>query len=426
MINFNLTQRQLVIAGGGILLLLALGILLFTVGKQNPGDKPPQLTLTVMGVERNDALQPIFENYKKLRSNVKISYTQIPQEQYAETLLNAMAAGKAPDVAMIHSSWLTGFADKLQPAASTALPLISLRALFPQVVETNFSRDGKTYALPLSIDTLALFYNKDIFDSKTIVTPPVTWTDFQNVIPQLRLTNTANQIIKPAAGIGGSEKSIPHASDILDLLFMQAGEPKIASQGTLRFDADALRTLQFYLGFADPQNTAYTWNDTLPNALAGFAQGTTAMAFGYAKDIPTLKGENAFLNFDVAPAPQLQGASRPITIANYWGFAVTRQSANPTWAWDFILTATADQTNADSYTQTTHKPPALRALIQKYANDPSLGVFAKQALTARAWQEPALDLRSQIFSTMIESALSGRLTPQQALSRAEAAINGNQ
>jgi len=44
----------------------------------------------------------------------------------------------------------------------------------------DFLYQGQPYASPLSINTLALFYNRDLLNEAGIVLPPVTWEEFVN------------------------------------------------------------------------------------------------------------------------------------------------------------------------------------------------------------------------------------------------------
>ena len=121
--------------------------------------------------------------------------------------------------------------------------------------------------------------------------------------------------------------------------------------------------------------------------------------------------------------PQLAEADQPVNYANYWGLSVSRQSQRQDLAWNFIIFSAANPQIAENFLQITKKPPALRSLIQKYINDSELGIFARQALTARSWPQPDNEAVRKIFSNMVESVLSGRLNSQKALAEAESEID---
>ena len=43
-------------------------------------------------------------------------------------------------------------------------------------------QDDKVYGIPLSIDTLALYYNKDHFREAGLVEAPATWNEFVTTV----------------------------------------------------------------------------------------------------------------------------------------------------------------------------------------------------------------------------------------------------
>ena len=432
----NLTRNQItiIVLAGLIVLFFLLVFFGIIPGLKGPGTGSFGLPgggyeteLIFWGVtEAGDtsAIQLIIEEYLKTNKNVRINYRQFDDVlSYEKTLLNSLATGQAPDIFMFHSSWLPKHYDKVMPVPETFLPLSQFRQLFPTVVEQNFVLNGKVYALPLYIDTLAFLYNKDIFDAKSIALMPKTWQEFQNLISQLRQINILNQIVKPAAALGGSEKNINSASDLLNLLMLQFGSQMIDQYGKINFGNQGLQALNFYLQFANPSSPYYTWNENLHYSLDSFSEGSTAIIFNYASQIPLIKAKNPYLSIGVTLTPQPAGVSQPIDYANYWGLSVSNQSRNSNLAWNFIFSATTNSQVSEIYLQAVKKPPALRSLIEKYKNDPELGVFAKQALTARSWPQPDSNVVKQTFSNMIESVLSGRLNSEQALRQAENEIN---
>jgi len=184
-------------------------------GLRKKNIKPPTLTLNVWGImSEDDGLRESFDAYSATHQNVTLRYEQIDPNSYETTLLNALAAGKGPDVFMFHNAWLPKHFDKIAPVDATNLNLATFRTLFPTIVEQDFAPDGLIYALPLSIDTLALTYNADIFDAQAIAVPPADWLEFQNLIPKLRQINKTGTLARTAAAIGGTNQTVNNASDL--------------------------------------------------------------------------------------------------------------------------------------------------------------------------------------------------------------------
>ena len=312
----------------------------------------------------------------------------------------------------------------LLPVVAPALEQPALRFrrhIFAAVVEQDFAPDGTIFALPLYIDTLALFYNQDVFDNKSISLPPTTWKDFENIVPRLRVLDKLGRIEKPAAAIGGTNKSINRATDLLNLVMLQSGTKMVADDfSQAAFNSDEGReSLNFYTKFANPTNPLHTWNDSLAYSLDSFAAGETAMMFNYSHQIAFLKEKNPFLNFRVAPMLQPEKRTQDVNFSNYWGIAASSKTPYRFAAQDFILFMTTDPAVSRGYLQLTGKPPALRGLINEYLNNQELGVFAKQALTARSWPQIDNVAVENILNGMVEDVISGRTPAEKALLEAQ-------
>jgi len=424
-----LTRNQLIILGivAFLIVFFILGLLGVIPIFKSPTEQQSgniQAQITFWGVNSASNFKNVFEAYSTNHPNVIVKYQQFDESAYENSLLNAWATGKGPDVFMFHRSWLPKHGDKILAASDTQFSLYNLRQLFPDAIEKDFVSNQKIMALPLYLDTLALFYNKDIFNSKGIALTPSTWDDFKNLIPTLNEFDFSHNIKKAAAAIGGSNKSVSKASDLLSLLMLQTN-PTFSDYTNRKnnFGAKTLEAFNFYLQFADPSQPSYTWSENFGNSINGFASGDVAMMFNYSREIKELKQKNPYLNFGITPMPQFNQSS-PINYADYWGLAVSKQSKNSQTAWSFIISLTTNQQLADSFSKDSNSPPALRTLINQYLNDTGMGVFAKQALTAKSVYQSDKDIFSQSISNMIESVLTGKMDSVKALQQAASEING--
>jgi multiple sugar transport system substrate-binding protein len=294
------------------------------------------------------------------------------------------------------------------------------------VVAQDFVQNGNIYALPLSIDTLAMVYNKDLFNSAGIITPPKTWDDFEADVAKLRQLDINGRLTQAAAAIGGSEASVAHAPDLLALLMLQNGTTMVSSNLTsAQFASDSgsgVAAFNFYLQFANATSPYYTWNDQMGDAVDSFAAGKTAILFSYQADLAEIKAKAPFLNIGIAAMPQPTGASVIINYPSYQGF-VASKAGQTSLAWNFIVYLTATDASEKMYLSGTGKPPALRSEIQADVNDPNLSVFAAQALTAKSWYDPNDAKVDPIFNNAIQNVLSGADDSVTALKRAQASVS---
>ncbi len=440
---FGLTFQKLkiIIAIVGSLLFL---YFLFIIGLKIIV-RVPTMKLVVWGViDDKRAFDSIVDVYSKANKNVTITYVPYVQknngrsevENYENDLVNALAEGRGPDIFMVQNNWLPKHESKILPLdqrlqTATEFPFVKYRDLFPEVVMNDFTRDSAIYAFPLYLDSLAMFYNLDIFARKSIAVVPTTWSDFESVVSQIREIDTGTNNIKlSAAAIGGTTLSVNRATDLVSLIMMQRGAKFTNSKNTSAIFSQStektnpgLEGLKFYTQFANPYSQFYTWSERFPYSIDSFASGNTAIMFNYAHAIPIVKAKNAFLKFRVAPVPQPADAVQPTNYANYWGLAVSRQSENPQWAWDFIAAITANEVSADAYSVETGKPPALLTLIDRKKNDPELGVFVRQSQTAKSWWQKDTGSIEGIISEMIGAVIRGELSAEVAIDRAEDAVS---
>ncbi|MEK9194369.1 MAG: extracellular solute-binding protein [Patescibacteria group bacterium] len=420
----SLTKPQIIILGsvGLVVVLLLLVFLGVLPGLQKDTD-PKKIKAELnfwSALQGRDAYAGILEKLKTIYPNVTINHRDFGSvEDYEAALLDALAAGKGPDIFAVKNNATLKEANKIYPLPQEKFSIVDLRGAFPQVVEGDFALNGKIYGLPPSVDTLALIYNRDILDENAI-SPPQTWVDFKNAVPKLVKFDAQKNLVR-AAGALGESKNIRNVVDILSLLMLQTGTEMVSENFSNASFAspEGLEAFNFFLEFRDPKRTNYTWNTSMPNSLDAFGAGTLVMTIDYFSALKEVRARDPFLNYGVAEVPQPKEAKKIITYSNYWGLTVSKQSRYANLAWDTIILMTTDRGFANLYLKKTGRPPALRTLVNNYAADPILNVFAKQILVAKSW--PQIDPKKieMVFDQMIEAVNVGGVRGRDALEKAE-------
>ena len=417
--EFSKEQTIFLAAGAALvvtLILVFIGVL--PGGKR--GEEKISISVWVLD-EDTEIWDPILIRFENSYLDINATLEEIAPGNYENELLNALAAGRGPDVFMFNSKWLIEHGDKIAPAPSNKMTAETFSGFFPQVAEQDFVSEGRIYAMPLFVDTLALLYNRDIFDAKGVVFAPGTWKEFEEAVAKLRTFENGKMGDK-AAAIGGTSASVSNAVDLVGLLMLQNGSTIVNESFTRAdFGREGEAGLLQYTKFADPQSPLYTWDDSLGLSNEVFANGEVAMAFAYPSDVREIKDTNPFLDFEVSKMPQLD-KSNPVNFANYWGLAVRSGSSNLSAAWDFTIFASTDKASAENYIIETGHAPALRFSINNYLNNPDIGVFAGQALTARSWPQADDDQVDIIFNDMIRNVISDGVTVETAISSARSAL----
>lgn len=386
------------------------------------------ITLEVWGVFDNQgAYSQLFAEFQSINPNVNFIYRKLNIDTYEQELLSSFATQRGPDIFQIHSSRIDQNQIHLAPVVNLTQSLFGIdnRTLmnnYVNVVGQDMLRGQNLYAIPFSVDTLALFYNDTIFFNNILSSPPQTWTDFLAYVEQLAEVNLENaSVVRPAAAIG-TARNINRSTDILMALMFQSGV-QIFDQDFQRVVIDqspaAITSLRFYTDFANPRKKVYTWNTAQDFSTDDFANGDVAMIFNYSYLRPTLARINPALRYSIAPLPQISNTDTPVSYANYWSYGVAATSNQQAKAWEFLLFAQQKE-RVKSYLSATGRPPARTDLAQELAVNPDHPnhVFAKQALFARTWFQRNPDKNEQILANMIEEVVIGSHSVEEALTKA--------
>jgi multiple sugar transport system substrate-binding protein len=441
--------------------------LLFISGcgfKQTPEKRYP-LKLEIWGLfDDEDAFYDIFGAYQKANPNIQgINYKKLSPDTYKKELVEALASGQGPDIFLIQNNWLPSFQDKIVSVTPDILTEQKFRNDFVDVVVTDFVDQGKIYSVPLSVDTLGLYYNKDLFNQAGITAPPANWNDFAEDVKKLTKIDGTGLIRQSGAAIG-TAYNINRSTDVLTLLMMQNGVQMVDekhtranfNQGNSKHDSNGkaivpgVEALNFYTKFAKADSPVYCWNSTLHYSIDAFSEGTAAMMLNYSWQIPVIRNKAPKLNFAVAPVPQID-PTNPINFPNYWSFAVAKNKvvsastsgsqtiqvpneARIAEAWKFLkfLTTKPDSANdqsgkpifdaAASYAQKTNKPAARKDLIETQKTNVDAGVFVQGNLIAKDWYEIEPAAIESIFAIMIDSVNKGSATSDDAIKSAATQI----
>lgn len=419
-------NRAQLIIGGVIVLLVAAALLLIT--GVLPGLKtqaPSPFTLAVWGAEADRALwDAVGERYRETQGSATIEYAAHDPARYEVELLNALAAGEGPDLFVFPDEWLARHRDKLAALGEGELGYErrAVRStLADAAADAVVDPSGSLLASPIALDVLALLYNRDAFNAANIPSPPATWPELESAAAKLTKISAVGGIERSGAAIGTAE-NVDHAAEILGALIYQSGGEIVGPNAMPAINQPATRSaLAFYTAFADPRRKTYTWNAFSAPSLRAFAAGETAMAFGYAEDVPAIVAANPQLNFDVAALPQSGDGKRIVNIGRLRLIGVTRTSRQRANAWQFALWL-AGREGARTYSDTSGLPPARRDLATASPPQEYLGAFFESVLAARILPALPSGSRQAIINDMIEAVASRRLGIDQAVQAAAIAL----
>ncbi|MFH1088891.1 MAG: extracellular solute-binding protein [Candidatus Uhrbacteria bacterium] len=393
--------------------------------------------------EDSAAFNGTMAAYQKIHKNVSFDFRVLRYDEYEDELLQAFARGEGPDIFSVPSTWIGEYKDLIIPLPATltipysettgtikketvtvlreekAITEQELKNNFVDVVYNDVVRDYQSspnsefqkriFAIPLYVDTLALYSNTELLNTANIAEPPKTWQEFQDQVKTLTKVDANGKVVQSAAAIG-TGANVERASDILSVLMLQGGATMEKNNSSATFaeepekrtpGADAIR---FYTDFANPVKDVYTWTKEMSDSFEAFANEETTFFFGYSYHQPLFNAQAPKLEYRITPLPQIENG-KVVNFANYWVWLVSKATPNSKWAWDFLQFA-AKKENVQTYLDTSNRPTALRSLINIQNEDPAVSVFVSQLLTAESWYHGKdANVVEEAFISLIDNAL---------------------
>ena len=370
----------------------------------------PPVSLTFYGLfDNEDVITPFIDTYQDAHPNVTILYKKFTDpEEYMNLIINELAEGEGPDLFMLNNSWFPEHYRKLTPAPETLVTTEQFRSSFVDIAAKDLiipDDNGveQIWGIPLYVDTLALYYNDSHFEDAipSQGEPSATWEGIKNDVSLLNKQDQSFERFSRSGIALGRGDNILRAFDVLMMMMLQYKTSFYTGDYTKVLfgnDPNALAALELFTSFGLPSKKNYSWNKYLADAnssekeLTTFAKGKVSMMFGYSYTYEDLISEVSRLSEEgeetmdwgdikIAPAPQVEDpettADSRIAYANYFVPVVGRTSTNSETAWDFLLSMTNPEL-MKTYNATTHRPSALRSLINEQTQDPIYGVFASQ------------------------------------------------
>ncbi len=354
-----------------------------------------------------------------------VQYREVRPEDFASTFVNAVAEGQSPDLVIIPHSEIAAQRSKLYPIPYTeqAYTERMIRDTFVDGAEVFALNDG-LIAVPLAVDPLVLYWNRDKLASAGLPNPPTTWTQFTNSFVGTFTIRDNNRNITQSAIAMGEYENVRNAMAVLSLLAIQSGSVMV--EETARGYDVQLDTLisgsgrppmesavQFYTEFANSASPLYSWNRSMNEDRERFTSGDLVTYFGFGSELPAIELRNPNLNFDIAQVPQGSEATARRTYGTFYGLAVPRAAKNPQGAFA-AARFMSNPTQASIFHDGLSLAPVHRSLIGV-----STGVYeevlAEAALIARGWLSPSLASTNAAFKTMIEEVISNRARAGEAV-----------
>jgi ABC-type glycerol-3-phosphate transport system substrate-binding protein len=420
----------------GILILFGIlaiiGVIVIASNRSDKDGTELKSVVVIWGPPLGDySMNKFLDNQKKIDPFFeKVTYVEKNPNTLYGDLLEAIATGKSPDLVILTSSGLLPLKNKLAPISFETIPLATFRNEYIEGAEIFVLPDA-IYALPLLVDPLVLYWNRDLYAAEGVVQVPRDWDTLVQLTPRFSTIIGGGDLVQSAIAFGEYD-NVLHAKEILSTLYMQTGA-KVVRQGGAdnRFYSDLndasefgkknshALALQFYTSFSNPNRTVYSWNKTFDRSREAFAANKVAMYVGFISEQKILTEINPNLNFDATIMPQLKNAHFSATYGNFYAVGVLKASRNQEQALYVaqVLSGgavTTGSTIAKKLSELSGLPSARKdVLATQDVTDPLSNTKLQSALMARTWLEPAPQSQvSDFFRQAISNVVSGKSDPE--------------
>ncbi|MET9731607.1 extracellular solute-binding protein [Streptomyces sp. NPDC006458] len=392
-------------------------------GGSDSGDKadgPVTITWWDTSNATNEAptYKALAKEFEAANKGIKVKYVNVPFDQAQNKFDTAAGSKGAPDVLRSEVGWTPAFAKK-----GFLLPLDGTDALADQgKFKTNLIEqakyEGKTYGVPFVTDTLALVYNKALFE-KAGVEAPQTWDELKQ----------AAATIKAKTGVDGYWGST-QAYYAQSFLYGEGTDTVDAAAKKITVSSpEAKKGYGTWLSLFDGKglHKADTTADAYAHIQDAFVNGKVAAIVQGPWEITNFYKGSAFkdrnnLGIVTVPAGSSGKAGAPTgghNLSVYAGSDEAHQQASLKFV-NFMTSAHAQETIA---LKNSTLPTRDDAYTPKVKADP--GIAGYQSVLAAAQPRPALPEYSSLWGPLdseLPAIAGGKKSLDEGLSSAETSI----
>ncbi|WP_375569717.1 sugar ABC transporter substrate-binding protein [Ahrensia marina] len=378
------------------------------------------VTLTLWTESATGAEATFAGEFSEMDNGITIEVREIRFDDIVTETLRAFATRTNPDIISIDNPDHAAFA-----ARGAFLDLTDLAAGSDQIDMDNyfpgprssFTWDGGVYGIPRASNTIALYYNKDLFEAAGLDpdSPPTTWDELYEAASAL--TDPDNDVYGIAFSAKASEEG---TFQFLPWLQMTGGSfEQVNGDGA----ADALAFWKTLLdeGLTSPDTlTRGQWDST-----GTFNGGNAAMVISGPWELNRMASDAQF-EWGVTLLPvREEGGPRASALGDF-NLAIFDNTEHPDEAFAFLEYFDSQMDRLwPEFTRMPPRPDVSLAPTGDARIDEAAGVFTEQLqYAANRGPHPEWPRISRAIQDAIQSSLTGQKEPQEALDDAQAVIDG--
>ncbi len=384
-------------------------------------------TLPAAGV--NDVIATIAATNDTFRN---VRYRQVAPDAFGNELIRALADNQQPDLVLLPHELLMTYRNRFVPFSYQQFPLREFRDRYVDGTEIFALPEG-VYGVPLFVDPLMMYWNRNVLTSAGFLQPPQTWEELLATYFPALIVRSQSRDIRRAVVAMGAVRNVTNAAPIIYSLFLQGGSQGVnVRDGQVQLLLDSrqagggrpfFNAVEFYTRFSTFNNVNYTWNASLPNDREQFLREDLMFYFGFGSEARELERRNPNLNFDIAEFPQGAEATLRRTYGRFYSLMVLQRARNPQAAYT-VLSILAEDRQVQQMAAYYNFAPVRRSLLQGGSTDLYGRMIFRSAPIAYGWLSPAPAPLATALATMVEDITSERKSVSAAVADGLERIRG--
>lgn len=408
---------------GRLLALLIIALLITSL----IGCAPQRQQVEFVFMKTSDNTEPYWQSVIKdfeaenpgIQVNLHI-FTWTEGQQKIQDMINQ---GNPPTLARVATRWIPQYvaAGLLEPVDSYMTP--EFRAQFiPLLINEGSQYEGRTFGLPITVSSRALYYNKDLFQRAGISTPPTNWDELR------KDSQAVHALGADAYGFGiqgnGVQGTDVETSTYFYYFLWGNGGDILTKDGTRpAFNGiEGQQAITFLKGMIDDGLTEPNpTQSSRKNLEDAFVQGKLSMVITGPWLATRLAKEAPDLHYGLAAIPY---QTTPTTLAAVDTLILFKQAKNKDAAWKFVEFLYQDKYRL-KYDLTEGVLPEKISVAEnsQIKDNPAFAFFMEKLPTGRF--EP-LNVKSADIATVVaaklQAAYQGKVNPIEALNEAAAQV----
>lgn len=384
-------------------------------------------TVVIWGTLSSRTMVDFSQDPGLQKAGVKFDYVEKSPAVFEKDFVEALASGQPPDILIFPHDLLLKHQNKLAVIPFKTLPERQFKDSFIESGEIFLTPEG-ALGIPVLVDPLVMYFNRNMLSGKGIATPPKYWDEFFTIAPKFNEKNNAGNLKKTIVALGETS-NIANFKEIFSALILQAGSPitfievggKLSSalarnSGFENIPAEA--ALRFYTEFSNPVKPVFSWNKSMLNSRDAFVAEELGTYFGLSSELNLLRARNPNLNFDVTTLPQIRDGKTRVTYGRIYGLVIPKSGKNISAAFT-VASEIASVGSLQNLSELSGLSSSRRALLSIPPESPYQSVFYDSAIMTKVWRDPSPSETYIIFKDMVESVISGKARLSEAVGRAD-------